>query len=68
MIRFFERLAFDRGLHVMFFQLSIFILFDKILNDESIRNSKEHVPLRSFCKKIIRKFFDMAAENKVMFM
>lgn len=63
-LRFFEKLASEYKLPAMFFQLSIFILFDTILQDQSIRKDANFQKLRLFCKKIVRKFFDLAKANE----
>jgi hypothetical protein len=65
-VRIFEKLAFDLKLHVVFYQLSLFQLFETILRDARCR-APEFARLRSFCKKIVRKFFDQTAENPLLF-
>eukprot|EP00457_Paulinella_chromatophora_P000385 gb/GEZN01000385.1/.p1 GENE.gb/GEZN01000385.1/~~gb/GEZN01000385.1/.p1 ORF type:complete len:1466 (+),score=284.03 gb/GEZN01000385.1/:46-4398(+) len=69
LVRFLHRLAFDEelGLVCMFFQLSIFDLFDRILADPSIQKDEAFQDLRGLGKKVIRKFFDMTAENPMLF-
>ena len=52
-LKFFQRLAFDRKLVPMFWQLSIFCLFDKILSDSAIKTDANFSELRSFCKKVL---------------
>eukprot|EP00808_Paulinella_micropora_P006391 g67616.t1 len=68
-VRFLHRLAFDEelGLVCMFFQLSVFDLFDRILGDAAIQKDKDFRDLRTLCKKVVRKFFDMAKENPMLF-
>jgi hypothetical protein len=63
-IRFFQRIANDRHLIAFFFQLHYFIIFDKILQDVTIKTDKQFNEMRGFLKSIVRKFFDLAAENR----
>ena len=63
LVHFLSRIAFDRQLMPMLFQLSFLQLCDTILNDQLLKQEKDKPDSRwreltSFCKKIVRGFFD----------
>ena len=63
-MHFLSRIAFDRQLLPMLFQLSFLQLCDTILNDQLLKQHKHDPqwrPLTSFCKKVVRGFFDWVA-------
>ena len=60
-VHFLSRVAFDRQLLPMLFQLSFLQLCDTILNDPLLKKDKNEPrwkQLTSFCKKVVRGFFD----------
>ena len=60
-LHFLSRLAFDRQLLPMLFQLSCLQVCDAILNDPLLKAEKSSPrwkELTSFCKKVVRGFFD----------
>ena len=66
-IHFLSRIAFDRQLMPMLFQLSALQLCDSVLNDQQLKKDKHDErwrELTSFCKKIVRAFFDWTARRE----
>ena len=66
-LRILEKIAFERELYAMFFQLYIFYIFDLILQDVTIKNNPLFKRLRSFCKSIMYKFFELANKNPMLY-
>jgi len=64
---FFGRIRKDLKLEPMFYQISAFILFDKILGDISIRSDKAFKQLRKFATSILSGFFKKAKEDATMY-
>ena len=60
-VSFLSRIAFDRELLPMLYQLSFLQLADTVLQDARIRDRPQYRPVRSFCKKVVRAFFDACA-------
>ncbi len=63
-ITLFKRISTDRALEGMFFQLSLFDVFERVLNDSNVKKQREFDEMRKFAKSIIRKFLDLASKNK----
>ncbi|RWS26237.1 Timeless-like protein [Leptotrombidium deliense] len=64
-IKMFHRAAWDNKMHAMFFQLSIFRLFQKVLNYP--QDSEDITEITKFAKYIIQRFFEVAKKNKTVF-
>eukprot|EP00117_Sycon_ciliatum_P007280 scpid20136/ scgid10456/ Protein timeless homolog len=60
------RIAHDCQLIPLFFQLSVFTCFDRILNDPAAKN-KHMVELYKFSVYIVRKFTECAPSNPVLY-
>jgi len=65
---FFQQLISKLNLKPLFYQLSTFMLFQKILSDPIIYNKKNDFnDLRQFCSSIIKDFFKILPTNPVLF-
>ncbi|XP_018417522.1 PREDICTED: protein timeless homolog [Nanorana parkeri] len=60
-VKMLHRIAYDLKMEALLFQLSVFCVFNRILNDPVASAYKELV---SFSKYILNKFFVLAATNK----
>lgn len=63
-IRMLHRLAVDLKMDALFYQLSVFCLFNKILEDPAVAAYQE---LFTFAKFVLKRFFTFAAKNKKAF-
>ena len=66
-LKMFHRIAWDCKLTAMFYQLSLFKIFQGILNDPSRRSDENLKELGRFAKFIFKKFIETSKENKKVF-
>lgn len=68
-LKFFELICAEPyRMSALFFQLSVLVLFDQILNDETIHHDKNFAALRQFCKNVVRRLLDLSVDNPLLFM
>ncbi|XP_020640470.3 protein timeless homolog [Pogona vitticeps] len=63
-VKMLHRIAYDLKMEGLFFQLSVFCLFNRLLSDPAAGAYKELV---TFAKYIVGKFFALASTNKKVF-
>ena len=49
------------------YNISLFIVINKILNDQSLRGQTQHKPLLDFCVRFVSNFSKMSLENPMLF-
>ncbi|KAK3745597.1 hypothetical protein QZH41_005839 [Actinostola sp. cb2023] len=62
-VKMLHRIAVDLKMHPMLFQLSLFIVFNKILHDSAARQFQELV---KFSRYIVGKFFSLLPQNPII--
>eukprot|EP01083_Nonionella_stella_P088196 245627_1 len=67
-IGFLHRVAVESKMEPALYQISLFSLFDSILNDPSIQKQAKFKPVIAFCAFVVRSFFTRLEKDRLLFL